>query len=56
MASVHVAHDCRLGDHIIIANATLLGGTSAFTTARPSRAESPCTTLPRSAPTVLFRG
>lgn len=26
MASVHVAHDCRLGDHIIIANATLLGG------------------------------
>src|SRR5260221_6532205 len=26
MACSHVAHDCRLGDHIIIANATLLGG------------------------------
>jgi UDP-N-acetylglucosamine acyltransferase len=26
MAAVHVAHDCRLGDGIIIANATLLGG------------------------------
>jgi UDP-N-acetylglucosamine acyltransferase len=26
MAACHVAHDCRLGDHIIIANATLLGG------------------------------
>jgi UDP-N-acetylglucosamine acyltransferase len=26
MAGCHVAHDCRLGDHIIIANATLLGG------------------------------
>ncbi len=26
MAGSHVAHDCRLGDHIIIANATLLGG------------------------------
>jgi UDP-N-acetylglucosamine acyltransferase len=26
MAGSHVAHDCRLGDHIIIANATLLAG------------------------------
>ena len=26
MACSHVAHDCRLGDHILIANATLLGG------------------------------
>ncbi len=26
MAYCHVAHDCRLGDHIIIANNTLLGG------------------------------
>ncbi len=26
MACCHVAHDCRLGSHIIIANATLLGG------------------------------
>ncbi|HEV2968499.1 MAG TPA: acyl-ACP--UDP-N-acetylglucosamine O-acyltransferase [Pirellulales bacterium] len=26
MACSHVAHDCRLGDHIIIANATLLAG------------------------------
>lgn len=26
MASAHVAHDCKLGDHIIIANASLLGG------------------------------
>jgi UDP-N-acetylglucosamine acyltransferase len=26
MASCHIAHDCKLGDHIIIANGTLLGG------------------------------
>jgi UDP-N-acetylglucosamine acyltransferase len=26
MAGVHVAHDCRVGNHIVIANATLLGG------------------------------
>lgn len=26
MACCHVAHDCRLGNHIVIANATLLGG------------------------------
>ncbi|HEY2882849.1 MAG TPA: acyl-ACP--UDP-N-acetylglucosamine O-acyltransferase [Pirellulales bacterium] len=26
MANSHVAHDCKLGDHIIIANATLLAG------------------------------
>ncbi len=26
MANCHVAHDCQLGDHIIIANGTLLGG------------------------------
>jgi UDP-N-acetylglucosamine acyltransferase len=26
MANSHVAHDCNLGDHIIIANGTLLGG------------------------------
>ena len=26
MACSHVAHDCKLGDHIIMANATLLGG------------------------------
>jgi UDP-N-acetylglucosamine acyltransferase len=26
MASCHVAHDCRLGDRIVMANATLLGG------------------------------
>ena len=26
MACCHVAHDCRLGNHIIITNATLLGG------------------------------
>lgn len=26
MAGCHVAHDCRLGDRIIMANATLLGG------------------------------
>lgn len=26
MAGVHIAHDCRLGDHIVIANSTLLGG------------------------------
>jgi UDP-N-acetylglucosamine acyltransferase len=26
MACCHVAHDCRLGDHVTIANGTLLGG------------------------------
>lgn len=26
MAGCHVAHDCRLGSHIVIANGTLLGG------------------------------
>ena len=26
MACSHVAHDCRLGDHIIMANGSLLGG------------------------------
>jgi UDP-N-acetylglucosamine acyltransferase len=26
MAACHVAHDCQLGDHIIIANGSLLGG------------------------------
>ncbi len=26
MAAVHIAHDCRLGDHIIIANGTMKGG------------------------------
>ncbi|GDX94515.1 acyl-[acyl-carrier-protein]--UDP-N-acetylglucosamine O-acyltransferase [Planctomycetia bacterium] len=26
MANCHVAHDCRIGDHVIIANGTLLGG------------------------------
>ena len=26
MACTHIAHDCRLGSHIIIANGTLLGG------------------------------
>ncbi len=26
MGCCHIAHDCQLGDHIIIANATLLGG------------------------------
>ena len=26
MACCHVAHDCKLGDYIIMANATLLGG------------------------------
>jgi UDP-N-acetylglucosamine acyltransferase len=26
MACCHVAHDCRLGDHILMANAVLLGG------------------------------
>jgi UDP-N-acetylglucosamine acyltransferase len=26
MAGSHVAHDCKLGSHIVIANATLLGG------------------------------
>jgi UDP-N-acetylglucosamine acyltransferase len=26
MAASHVAHDCRVGDHVIIANGTLLGG------------------------------
>ncbi|MEO0529134.1 MAG: acyl-ACP--UDP-N-acetylglucosamine O-acyltransferase [Planctomycetota bacterium] len=26
MAASHVAHDCQVGDHIVIANATLLGG------------------------------
>jgi UDP-N-acetylglucosamine acyltransferase len=26
MACCHVAHDCKLGDHIIMANGTLLGG------------------------------
>ena len=26
MAFSHVAHDCKLGDHIVIANGTLLGG------------------------------
>jgi UDP-N-acetylglucosamine acyltransferase len=26
MAGCHVAHDCRLGNHIVMANATLLGG------------------------------
>ena len=25
MACCHIAHDCKLGDHIIIANGTLLG-------------------------------
>jgi len=26
MAAAHVAHDCQVGDHVIIANGTLLGG------------------------------
>jgi UDP-N-acetylglucosamine acyltransferase len=26
MAASHVAHDCRIGDHVTIANGTLLGG------------------------------
>jgi len=26
MAACHVAHDCRIGDHVLIANGTLLGG------------------------------
>lgn len=26
MASCHIAHDCKLGSHIVMANATLLGG------------------------------
>jgi len=26
MAACHVAHDCRIGDHVILANGTLLGG------------------------------
>lgn len=26
MAACHVAHDCRVGDHVVIANGTLLGG------------------------------
>ena len=26
MACSHVAHDCRIGDHVIVANGTLLGG------------------------------
>lgn len=26
MAACHVAHDCRIGDHVIIANGALLGG------------------------------
>lgn len=26
MANTHVAHDCRLGDHIIMANGSMLGG------------------------------
>ena len=26
MAGSHVAHDCRIGDHVIVTNATLLGG------------------------------
>jgi len=26
MACCHVAHDCRIGDHVVIANGTLLGG------------------------------
>ncbi len=26
MANVHVAHDCKLGDHVVIANGTLLAG------------------------------
>ena len=26
MANCHVAHDCQIGDHVIIANGTLLGG------------------------------
>ena len=26
MAGVHIAHDCRVGDRVIMANATLLGG------------------------------
>lgn len=26
MAGCHVAHDCRIGNHVVIANATLLGG------------------------------
>ncbi len=26
MGSCHIAHDCKLGNHNILANATLLGG------------------------------
>lgn len=26
MAGCHIAHDCRIGDHVVIANCTLLGG------------------------------
>ena len=26
MACCHIAHDCRVGDHVVIANGTLLGG------------------------------
>jgi UDP-N-acetylglucosamine acyltransferase len=26
MACCHIAHDCRIGDHVVVANGTLLGG------------------------------
>ena len=51
MACCHVAHDCQLGNHIIITNARCWAGTSTSTTTPRSAARWPCTTSPRSAAT-----
>ncbi len=53
MACCHVAHDCKVGNHIIMANATLLGGHVQFTIMPRSAAASASTTLPLSAATPL---
>ena len=53
MACCHVAHDCKLGNHIIMANGTLLGGhVHVHDYASMSRRASPCITSRRSAATA----
>ena len=52
MACSHVAHDCQLGDHIVIANGTLLAGMSTSTTTPRCPAPWRCIITPRSAATA----
>jgi len=37
MAASHVAHDCEVGNHVVFANAALLGGHVSVATTLPRR-------------------